>query len=64
MIKEYNSYLWKEDKDGRILNDPEGGFDHALDAVRYAMSSFQPSIPDKFMEARILQNRETKRSFE
>lgn len=64
MLKEYNSYLWTEDKDGRILNEPEGGFDHALDAIRYAMSSFQPSIPDRFMEARIMQNRETKRSFE
>ena len=64
LIKEYNSYLWKEDKDGRILNEPEGGFDHICDAARYAMSSFQPSLPDRFMEARIMQNRETKRSFE
>lgn len=40
LIAEYRNYLWKVDPNsGRILNDPEGGFDHALDAVRYAMTS-------------------------
>jgi len=40
LIKEYRNYLWKTDKEGRILDIPEGGNDHALDAVRYALSSF------------------------
>ena len=40
LIAEYRNYLWKVDpKTGRILNDPEGGFDHCMDAIRYAMTS-------------------------
>jgi phage terminase large subunit len=38
-IKEYRSYLWKTDRDGRILPIPEGGNDHFLDAAGYAISS-------------------------
>lgn len=41
LIKEYRNYLWKVDKDGKVLNIPEGGLDHALDAVRYGMSSIR-----------------------
>lgn len=44
LIKEYRNYLWKTDRDGRILTDPEGGFDHALDAVRYAMETLRPNL--------------------
>ncbi len=39
LIKEYRNYLWKIDKDGRILDVPEGGLDHLLDAGRYAMET-------------------------
>lgn len=42
LIKEYRNYLWKTDKDGKILTIPEGGLDHALDAVRYAMETIRP----------------------
>ena len=57
LIKEYRNYLWKTDKDGVIQNVPEGGLDHALDAVRYAMESLRPRkdveapkyIPSNFM---------------
>lgn len=38
-IKEYRNYLWKTDKDGKILNIPEHEFSHAMDAGRYAMVS-------------------------
>jgi hypothetical protein len=27
-IKEYRNYLWMTDKDGKIINKPEGGNDH------------------------------------
>lgn len=37
--REYNNYLWERDKDGRILNKPEHGFNHALDGVRYFMQN-------------------------
>ena len=39
LIKEYRNYLWMSDKNGKILNKPEGGLDHALDAIRYAIMS-------------------------
>ncbi len=42
LIREYGSYLWSESSDGTITNVPEGGNDHALDAVRYALSSMGP----------------------
>lgn len=29
LIKEYRNYLWKVDRDGKILNEPDGGLDHA-----------------------------------
>lgn len=45
-IKEYRNYLWKTDKDGKIINEPEGGLDHFLDAVRYGMESLEP-IPER-----------------
>lgn len=42
LVKEYRNYLWMEDKDGKIINKPTPGNDHALDAVRYAISSLHP----------------------
>lgn len=38
-IKEYRNYLWKTDKDGRILPIPEDGNDHSMDGGGYAMQS-------------------------
>ena len=35
LIKEYRNYMWQQDMDGKFLQKPEGGNDHALDAVRY-----------------------------
>jgi len=42
LIKEYRNYLWKTDKDGKILNIPDIGFNHTMDAVRYGMESLKP----------------------
>lgn len=39
LIREYRNYLWKTDKEGKILDIPDGGFDHTMDAVRYGMES-------------------------
>jgi len=47
IIKEYRNYLWATDKQGKILNEPESGLDHALDAVRYAFTSLAPKQYDK-----------------
>jgi phage terminase large subunit len=39
IIKEYRNYLWMTDKNGKVVNVPEGGYDHSMDAIRYAMTS-------------------------
>ncbi len=39
IIREYRNYLWRTDKDGKIMNIPEGGFDHTMDAIRYGIVS-------------------------
>lgn len=42
IIKEYRNYLWKTDKDGKIINEPEHQFSHSMDAGRYGMSDYKP----------------------
>jgi phage terminase large subunit len=42
LISEYEDYLWATDKDGKSLNKPEEGKDHALDAARYAFDGLRP----------------------
>lgn len=49
-IKEYRSYSWMKDKDGKQLNVPEGGMDHFLDSLRYGMSSLSPVETKKHAE--------------
>ncbi len=48
IIKEYRNYLWATDRLGKLIspNEPEGGFDHSLDAVRYAISSMAEYMPE------------------
>lgn len=40
--KEYIGYLHKEDKNGTILNDPQDGNDHAMDATLYGFTGLRP----------------------
>lgn len=35
LIKELRGYCWDSDKTGKRLNKPQGGQDHAIDALRY-----------------------------
>lgn len=42
--KEYRNYLWIQDKDGKILNEPEPGFDHHMDGIRYAFQSLMDFV--------------------
>ena len=42
LIREYRNYLWLIDKNGKLLNEPESGDDHALDAIRYALETYRP----------------------
>lgn len=41
VIKEYRNYMWKTNHDGQITNLPDGGFDHSMDAIRYALSTLR-----------------------
>lgn len=51
VIKEYRNYMWEVDKDGKVLNVPEHGFSHSMDAVRYAVESLpklvRPLTPEQ-----------------
>lgn len=38
-IKEARNYTWAKDRDGRLLDVPIDGWDHLLDATRYALYS-------------------------
>lgn len=40
--REYLTYLHKEDKEGRILNDPEDGNDHSMDSILYGFIGLKP----------------------
>lgn len=60
IIKEYRNYLWKTDKDGKILNVPESGFDHAMDALRYAITSMVVNNSDPFAMMKIMEKRGNK----
>lgn len=57
IIKEYRNYLWKTDKDGKILNVPEHTFSHSMDAIRYGMESMKPSEDDALAKMRLFQTR-------
>lgn len=47
LIKEYRNYMWKTDKDGKIINEPDVGWDHGMDGLRYALESFRPVQDDQ-----------------
>ena len=35
--REYLSYAWRTKRSGETLDEPQDGFDHALDSLRYAV---------------------------
>lgn len=41
MMMELDSYCWKEDKTGMLLNEPEDAYNHLCDALRYAMEQIR-----------------------
>lgn len=42
-IKCYRNYMFKTDKEGKILNDPDHQFSDPMDAIRYGLSNYKPS---------------------
>ena len=41
--KEIQNYFWKNKK-GQILDEPEDGFDHGMDAIRYGSEYYSEPI--------------------
>lgn len=42
VIKSYRNYMWKTDKDGKVIPIPEHTFSDAMDAIRYPMQTLRP----------------------
>lgn len=40
VIDELDNYSWKRTRDGDYINEPKGGEDHAMDAMRYYVTYF------------------------
>lgn len=43
LLSEYRKYVWRSDRDGRLVspNVPVDGYDHCMDALRYALTDMQ-----------------------
>lgn len=39
IINEYRNFLWKVDRNGKVINEPEHQYKHSMDAISYALSS-------------------------
>lgn len=37
VLKEYHNYTYRQDKEGKWINEPIGAFDHSIDAARYVV---------------------------
>lgn len=42
VIKAYRNYMWKTDRDGKIVDIPDHAFSDEMDAVRYALETMRP----------------------
>ena len=38
----YKNYMWKTDRDGNILSEPDHYMSDAMDAIRYGLSTYRP----------------------
>ena len=47
LIKAYRNYLFKTDKNGKILNEPDHFLSDQMDAVRYGLSEYKPNFYGK-----------------
>lgn len=53
IIREYRNYMWKTDKEGTIINEPEHQYSHSMDAIRYRLSIYKTPAkikPDPIFE--------------
>lgn len=42
--REYLSYKWRTKKTGEILDEPEDGNDHCMDAIAYAVRDLERKV--------------------
>lgn len=56
LLNEYRKYMWKTDINGKVINTPEGGLDHILDAVRYAITDIFPLEMNRQIKQEALPN--------
>lgn len=54
IIKESRQYKWKEDRDGNAVNEPIDAFNHAMDALRYAVFTALRKQPKTLNKASLL----------
>lgn len=59
IIKEYRAYMWMTDKNGGFLNEPIDLWNHAMDAMRYGLSSIASLIQSKelFRSVHVVESR-------
>lgn len=57
ILKEIRNYKWREDKDGKILEEPVKIFDHAMDAIRYALGEMDLPKKQEIYELPMWDNR-------
>ena len=51
-IKDYRNYLWRTNKDGKILNEPEHQFSNSMDAATYSLVSWHDGQGSPFSQTR------------
>lgn len=39
--QEFLTYAWRKKRTGEIIDEPEDGFDHAMDAIAYAVRDME-----------------------
>lgn len=47
IVREYTNYLWKVDREEKILNEPEHTYSHSMDAIRYGFDSLHPDDEER-----------------
>lgn len=52
-IEEFDTYLYKQDKDGKWLNEPIDNNNHVLDAIRYALERYHIQKPKTDVSSKI-----------
>jgi len=50
LLDEFQNYKWKQNKDGKIIDQPQDEYNHAIDAARYALEmSNKPKTTYSFL---------------